>query len=119
VVDLGGSAAETCTTVAAIINNPASPTFGYVIATVVGVGATAITTVQAVTPLTGGTGTGLWVRLAGLFCTVYEIDESAAPVYTLKAMTPDLTPLAGSAGDKLLLEHRAGSKLTAITLTHG
>lgn len=117
-VDLGASVAETCTTVAAIINNVVSATYGLVNAIVNGAGATPITTVRALAALTGGVGSGMQITLAGLACTVVSIDRSAAPIIVVTLATPDLTSLSLATGDKLKLEMRSGGKLTDITLIH-
>lgn len=117
-IDLGGSAGETCTTVAAIINNAASDTYGLVHATVVGVGATAITALTALAPLTGGVGSGMSITLAGLPCIVVSIDQSGAPVIAITLATPALTGLSLATDDMLKLEVRSYGKLTDITLRH-
>jgi hypothetical protein len=117
-IDLGGSAAETCTTVAALINNPASATYGLVQATAVDAGATAIATIRALAPLTGGVGSGMSITLAGLPCTVVSIDQSGAPTIAITVATPALGPLGLATGDKLKLELRSDGKYTDVTLNH-
>lgn len=117
-IDLGGSAAETCTTVAALINNAVSATYGMVHATVVGVGATGVTALQAVTAFTGGVGSGMSITLAGLPCTVVSIDQTGAPIIEITLATPSLVALGLATGDKLKLEVRSGGKLTDVTLDH-
>lgn len=117
-IDLGGSAGETCTTVAAIVNNPASDTYGLVQATVVGVGGTGITAIMALVPLTGGVGAGMSITLAGLPCVVVSIDKTGDPIIVITLATPVLTPLSLATNDRLKLEVRAYGKLTDITLIH-
>lgn len=117
-VNLGGSVAETCTTVAGIINNPAKPTYGLVRATVGGAGATAIATVRALTPFAGGAGAGMSVTLAGLPCIVVSIVTTGAPIYVLNLATPALGPLGLGAGAPLMLQIRSNSKVTTATLVH-
>jgi len=117
-VDLGGSAGEDCDSVAAIINNAASDTYGLVFATVVGVGATAITAAQDLEPLVGGTGAGLVVTLAGLPCLVIGIDESGAPdAVILNLATPNYSALSLATGAPISLQVRANGKLSTATLT--
>lgn len=117
-VDLGGSAGEDCDSVAAIINNAASDTYGLVHATVVGVGATAITTVKALVPFTGGVGSGMQITLAGSPCIVVSIDQSATPIIAIVLATPDISGLSLATDDMLKLEVRSGGKLTNVTLRH-
>lgn len=112
-VDLGGSAAETCTTVAGDINTVMA---GIVQATVVGVGATGITTVQALTAFTGGEGLGLSVHFGGLACTVDAIDISAAPIYTVTVTSPSVAGFL-AAGDTAVLKVRSNNKVATATLT--
>jgi len=95
-VDLGGAGASDCTTVAAAVNVTMA---GLVQATAVGTGGTAFSTIQAVTALTGGTGTGLSVTLAGFTCTVNTIDESATPEYTISVTNPNIGASGLTAGD--------------------
>lgn len=117
-VDLGGSAAETCTTIAAIINNPASATYGLVHAVVGGAGGTAITDLQDVTPFTGGAGAGMSVTLAGRICTVVSIVTAADPIHVLNLATPDITALGLGAGAPLTFLIRSNGKVITATLTH-
>ncbi len=114
-IDLGGSGTETCTTVAGAI---ATAMAGVVQATVVGVGATVISTLADVTPFTGGIGTGLSVLFGGVACTVTAIDISAAPVYTVTVTTPDVaTALTLAAGDTAVLKLRSNDKVATANLT--
>lgn len=112
-VNLGGSAAETCTTVAGAINTALA---GVVQATVVGVGGTAITTVQAVTAFTGGVGVGMSVHFGGLACTVDAIDASAAPIYTVTVTSPSVAGFL-AAGDTAVLKVRSNDKVATANLT--
>ncbi len=107
-VNLRAAGAETCTTIAALINADMA---GLVQATVVLAGATTITTVQAVTPFVDGAGTGLSVTLAGLACVVNTIDESAAPIFTVNVTSPDVSGTGGAAGDSASLVVRAYNKV--------
>ena len=117
-IDLEGSAAETCTSIAALINNAASPTYGLVQATVVDAGATAITTAKDLGPFEGGVGSGMSVSLAGLPCIVGAVDVSADPVHVLTLATPSLAALSLATGAPLRLQLRSNGKSADITLTH-
>ncbi len=118
-VDLGsGFATVDCDDVAGIINNATEGAYGTVFATVVGVGATLLTTVKDLVPLLGGIGGGLTVTLAGIACVVNGIDVSGAPA-TVKVSiaTPNYTALSLATGAPLSLQLRANNKLSAVTLT--
>ena len=115
-VNLGGSVAETCATVAAIINNPASATYGVVFATVVGAGGTAITVGRALAHLTGGTGTGMAVTLGGVSCTVLNVNVSADPIIVVTLLTPSLPFLLATEGAPLNLQLRSNGKATNVTI---
>ena len=112
-VNLKDTTTETCTTIAALI---AADMAGLVQATVVGVGATVISTVQAVTPFTGGIGLGLNVLFGGLACTVDAIDASGAPIYVLTVTSPSVAAFL-AAGDTAVLKVRSNDKVTTANLT--
>ena len=113
-VDLGGSTTETCTTVAGAINTDMA---GLVFATVVGTGSTVISTEQAVTPLTGGIGTGMSVSLAGIACVVDAIDTSGAPQYKLTVTSPAVGGFGLAAGDTAILRVTSNTKVATANLT--
>lgn len=113
-IDLGGSGAETCTTVAGAINTDMA---GLVAATVVGVGATVVSTLVAATPLTGGIGTGMAVMLAGIACTIDAIDITGAPQYKLTVTSPAVSGFGLAAGDTAVLRVTSSTKVATATLT--
>lgn len=114
-IDLGGSTTETCTTVAAAVDSDMA---GLVKATVVDTGSTVISTEQAVTAFTGGTGgTGIAVYLGGLACTVDAIDVSADPQHKVTVTSPDVTGYGLAAGDTAVLKVVSNTKLSTATLT--
>lgn len=113
-VDLGGSATETVTGVTAAVDAVIS---AVALVTAVGVGTTVISALQAVTPLTGGIGTGISIKLGGLVCTLDAVDISAAPVAALTVTSPDLTaaPVAFAAADVVQLKVRSNEKEATLS----
>jgi len=105
-VDLGGSVAETCTTVAAAIDALAS-----VEAAVVGVGGTGITAAQTLEALTGGSGAGMSLTIAGSPCTITDVDDSADPIIVVSATTPVI-----AVGIAANLQLRSNGKVSNITV---
>ena len=113
-IDLGGSTTEDCTGVAAAINTDMA---GLVFATVVDTGSTVISTEQAVTPLTGGIGTGLTVFLAGIACVVDAIDITGAPQYKITVTSPAVGGFGLAAGDTAVLKVTSNNKVVTTNLT--
>ena len=98
IVDLGGSALETCTTVAAAIAASVDADLvGYMFASVVGVGATAITATHTVVSLAGGAGVifpnsgTFYFETIAVPCVIKSVDISAYPKCKYVLATPDLT----------------------------
>jgi hypothetical protein len=117
-VDLGASGTEDCDSVAGIINNALSGTYGIVFATVVGVGATVVNTPQDLQPLVGGIGAGLTITLAGVPCLILGIDTSGAPaVVKISIETGDYSSLSLATGAPIVLQLRSNNKLSTATLT--
>jgi len=115
-IDLGGSAAETVTTLAALINNSGSATYGLVFARATGTGTDPVTTARDLVAFSGGTGVGLSVTLAGVACVVTDIDDSTPTAVVLTIATGDYSTLGLASGAPITLQIRANGKLTFATL---
>ncbi len=113
-IDLGGTTTEDCDAVVVVVNADMA---GLVKATAVGVGATVVSTIAAVTPLTGGIGTGVTVMLAGIACVVDAIDISGAPQYKVTVTSPALGGYGLAAGDTAVLRVTSNTKVATATLT--
>jgi hypothetical protein len=110
-VNLKGQAAETCTTIAALINGACD---GICFATVVGTGTTVIDAVQALTPFTGGSGPGMTILFGGAACAITSVDDSAAPIIEILVTTTALTGVL-AAGDVAVLSVRSGNKIATAS----
>ena len=113
-IDLGGSAVETVTTVAAAVNALAGLA-GIVEAIEVGVGATVVSTLQDTTAFTGGVGQGLTVLFCGVACPVTNIDITGDPIIVLTLDTP-AAPAGLAAVDIGTITVRAGNKITSAAV---
>ncbi len=110
-VNLGASATEDCSTVAAAIT---AAMVGTVKAVAGGTTTDLIATVRALAPLTGGVGTGLSVTLAGAACTITDIDLSGAPIEVITIDTPAIGTVADVAKLKVLSD--AKESLASVIL---
>jgi len=115
-VDLGGSGAETVATVAAIINNAASATYGLVFAAAGGTTTDLIATERDLAPLEGGNGVGFEVTLAGVACVVTSIDDSTPSAVVVNVATGDYSTIGLASGAPITLQVRANGKLAIATL---
>jgi len=115
-INLGGSGTETVTTVAAIINNPASATYGLVFATASGTGSDLIATERALAALTGGTGVGFNVTLAGFACVVTSIVDTTPTAVEVNIASADYSSLTLPTGAPITLQVRANGKVALATL---
>lgn len=114
-VDLGGTTAETCTSVAAAMNTVLA---GVVKATVVGTGSTVFSTLQALKAFTGGEGTGLSITIAGVPCTITAINMAGTPLAeVITISTPNLSGTASATNVvKLRLRSDAKEDIVSVVL---
>jgi hypothetical protein len=115
-IDLGGATTETVTTIAALINNAASDTYGLVFATVTGTSTKVIKTVRALVALIGGTGVGFTATLAGIACIVTRIVTTVPSAVVVSLVTPDYSSLSLPAGAPINLQIRANGKVATATM---
>jgi hypothetical protein len=115
-VNLGGSGAETVTTVAAAINDSAAPTYGLVFAAAAGTGTDLIATERALAPLVGGTGVGYAVTIAGVACVVESIDDSDPAAVVVTVATGDYSTIGLASTAPITLQIRANGKVAIATL---
>ena len=115
-IDVGG-AASTYAQINTAINGNAATCLGIISSTLPGTGATAAT-INAKTPLAGGSGTGMTLTICDELCTIRNVDLGAVPGTSPQVMIFDVPSLAGIAiaGEMVNFVLRSGAKIATMSV---
>jgi hypothetical protein len=115
-IDVGG-AASTYAQINTAINGNAATCLGYISSTLPGTGATAAT-INAKTPLTGGSGEGMTLTFCDELATIRSIDLGTTPGVSPQKLifdSPDLNGIS-TTGEMANLVLRSGAKVAQMSL---